>query len=141
MSPIASAVSDEQIARFRSDGFLVLPDLVPEDTVMALRTEADDVLTRRLIDMAATRHTDSRLTWWWLESGQPYVLKLKPVLDLMPTAARVAAGLDLTNLATDLLGTTPRLMENKLMYKQIVDTCPDWEALPVLGAEVCKHTD
>ncbi len=138
-SPITPAMSDRDLGRFTADGFLVLPDLVPTATIEALRAEADAVLERRLAEMVATKTPDPRVTWWRLASGHPYVLKVKPVVDLAPTVAAVAD--DLRTAIADLIGSAPRLMENKLMYKQVVDVAAGWAGLPVLGEEVCKHTD
>src|SRR2546421_9720897 len=91
--------------------------------------------------MVAARTPDPRITWWRLSSGHPYVLKIKPVLDLAPAATSVAHGTEFSRLAADLLGGPARLMEDKLMIKQKVDVAAGWAGLPVLGEEVCKHTD
>src|SRR5207248_2009634 len=106
-----------------------------------LRAEADRVLWRLLSRMVAARTLDPRITWWRLSSGHPYVLKIKPVLDLAPAAAALADGAELGRLATDLLARPARLMEDKLMVKEKVEVAAGWAALPVLGEEVCKHTD
>lgn len=126
---------------FELDGFLVLPELIPVATVNRLRTDADDVLARLLDEMRSAQATDPRVTWWRLISGRAYVLKVKPVIDLAPAAAAVAGGSELRDLVGDLLGATPRPMEDKFMYKQELDLAVPWAALPVLGEEVRKHTD
>ncbi|WBB46824.1 phytanoyl-CoA dioxygenase family protein [Verrucosispora sp. WMMA2044] len=141
-SPLASALSAQQIDRFATHGYLVLPDLLPAATIQELRVEADDLLDQRLAQMVATRCADPRVTWWRLPDGTPYVLKVKPVLDLSPTATAVADDTRLCGLVADLLGApAPTLMDNKLMYKRTVDIAAGWAALPVLGEEVRKHTD
>ncbi|MBI1758963.1 MAG: phytanoyl-CoA dioxygenase family protein [Actinobacteria bacterium] len=140
-SPFTSPIPAHRREHFATDGFLVLPDLVAPGTVEALRADADAVLVRRLSEMAVTRTLDPRVTWWRLPSGRPYVLKIKPVVDLAPTAAAVAYGEVLSTLAADLLGARPRLMEDKFIYKQVVDVTGGWAELPVLGEEVRKHTD
>lgn len=138
-SPIAAAVSSQQLDRFAANGFLVLPDMVSATAIEALRFEADAVLRQLLGHMVETRTRDPRVTWWRLPSGKPYVLKVKPVVDLSPTALEVASSAPLRAIVADLLGAPPRLMENKFMYKQVVDV--EWAELPVLGEEVRKHTD
>ncbi|MFV2110260.1 phytanoyl-CoA dioxygenase family protein [Micromonospora sp. LOL_015] len=140
-SPIAPAVSAQQIDRFASHGHLVLPDLVPPATIQKLRAEADTLLWDRLARMVASRTLDPRVTWWRLASGVPYVLKVKPVVDLSPAATAMADSLALRGVVADLLGAPPKLMDNKLMYKQTVDITAGWATLPVLGEEVRKHTD
>lgn len=126
---------------FADDGYLVVPGLLPEATVEQLRNDADAVLQNMLAGMAAASASDSRVTWWRLATGQPYVLKIKPVLDLAPAAAVLAGGAELRGLISGLLSARPQLMEDKFMYKQQVDIAAGWADLPVLGEEVCKHTD
>jgi ectoine hydroxylase len=127
--------------RFAEEGYVVLPDLVPAAAVEGLRVEADAVLSRLLAQMEAAETTDPGVTWWRLASGRPYVLKIKPVLDLAPVATDVAASAELGRAVARLLGGQQQLMEDKFMYKQVVDIHASWAALPVLGEEVCKHTD
>jgi hypothetical protein len=141
MPATAPPLSAHERGRFAAEGFLVLPDLVPISAIEALRAEANTVLEHRLAQMTATATLDPRVTWWRLAAGHVYVLKIKPVVDLAPTASAVANSDELTGVVADLLGAAPSLMENKLMYKQVVDVTADWAQLPVLGEEVCKHTD
>lgn len=140
-TPIAPAVSAQQIDRFASHGYLVLPDLIPAATIQDLRVEADALLGDRLARMVASRTLDPRVTWWRLASGEPYVLKVKPVVDLSPAATTVADDPALRAAVADLLGAPPTLMDNKLMYKQTAEITAGWASLPVLGEEVRKHTD
>ncbi|MBX7269989.1 phytanoyl-CoA dioxygenase family protein [Micromonospora sp. Llam7] len=139
--PIMPMVSAQQIDRFASHGYLVLPDLIRPTTIQDLRVEADMLLADRLSRMVASRTLDPRVTWWRLASGKPYVLKVKPVVDLSPAVTAVADDDALRAVVADLLGAPPTLMDNKLMYKQTVDITAGWAALPVLGEEVRKHTD
>jgi len=137
----APQISPDTRHTFTDRGYLVLPDQVAETTLEELRAETDRLLWRMLGQMVATRTPDPRITWWRLTSGHPYVLKIKPVLDLAPIAAALARGSDFTALAAHLLGGPVRLMEDKLMIKEKVQVAAGWAALPVLGEEVCKHTD
>lgn len=127
--------------RFAEDGYLVLPEIVPPATITRLRSEADAALTGMLDTMVHERVTDPRLTWWRLPSGRLYVLKIKSVVDLAPTAAVLASGPLLHQVTTDLLGSAAKMIDSKFMYKQTVDVSAAWADLPVLGEEVCKHTD
>jgi hypothetical protein len=130
---------DVPTTRFTTNGFVVFPDLIPADTIDALRREADRVRNLRIATMTATAASDPRVTWWRLPTGQPYLLKIKPVLDLSPTAAAVADGT--RTVAADLLRAAPQVIDNKFMYKQILDVNAAWAELPILAEEVCKHTD
>jgi hypothetical protein len=126
---------------FAANGYLVLTDLIPMSTVRRICEDAHALLSSLLHRMVSTTTADPRVTWWRLASGQPYVLKVKPVADLAPSAAALALSPRLTDAAAELLGSAPRLMEDKIMYKQAVDVDAGWANLPTLGEEVCKHTD
>jgi hypothetical protein len=134
-------LTDHQRDNFARDGYLVLPEHVPGPIVARLQAEADRVLRDALNRMQRTHTADPRVTWWRLTSGRPYVLKVKPILDMAPAASAIATGLDLSELAANLLSAQPQVMEDKFMYKQEVDLVAGWAGLPVLGEEVCKHTD
>jgi hypothetical protein len=138
---VPATVTTTQLGSFTADGYLVVPDLVPAATIDRLRRDAAALLAESLDRMATTERPDPRVTWWRLASGRPYVLKIKPVVDLIASAAALADSPDLTAVVGDLLGGTPGLMENKIMYKQVVDVPAGWTDLPTLGDEVCKHTD
>jgi hypothetical protein len=129
------------VDRFALDGYLVLPDLVPAADIEQLRADSVTLLDELLDLMAATETSDPRVTWWRLATGRCYVLKVKPVVDRVPSAAALADNGALTGLAGALLGAPARLMEDKIMYKQVIDTPARWAALPTLSEEVCKHTD
>jgi hypothetical protein len=126
---------------FATNGYLILTNLIPMSTVTWVREDSQALLASLLHRMASTTTADPRVTWWRLDSGQPYVLKIKPVTDLVPSAAALALSPQLTGVAAQLLGSAPRLMEDKIMYKQAVDVDAEWANLPTLGEEVCKHTD
>jgi ectoine hydroxylase-related dioxygenase (phytanoyl-CoA dioxygenase family) len=127
--------------RLAEQGYVVLSDIVSMTTVEGLRVDADTVLDQLLAKMELAEATDPRMTWWRLATGHMYVLKVKPVLDLAPVAASVATSDVLRSPIAELLGGRPRLMEDKFMYKQEVGVLAPWATRPVLGEEVCKHTD
>jgi hypothetical protein len=137
MATPPTSVSGVDHGRLSTDGFLLLPDLVPASTVEALRVEAQRLLEHRLADAVTTRTPDPRMTWWRLASGRPYVLKIKPVVDLAPTAAAVAE--DLRPLVAALLGPAPRLMDNKFMYSRR-STCPPTGPRCRSSAKRCAST-
>jgi len=128
-------------SQFERDGYIIFPSPIDADTVDKLRSEADRVRAATLVGMRMSRTVDPRVTWWRLADGSPYLLKIKPILNVAPAAAAVANGLWLTSRLGELLGGPPILMEDKFMYKQRLDDDIDWVDLPVLGEEVRKHTD
>jgi Phytanoyl-CoA dioxygenase (PhyH) len=128
-------------SQFERDGYIIFPSAIDADTVDKLRSEADRVCAATLIGMRLARTIDPRVTWWRLKDGHPYLLKIKPILNVAPAAAEIATGAWMTSRLGDLLGGAPILMEDKFMYKQRLNDDIDWVDLPVLGEEVCKHTD
>lgn len=136
-----ATLTTSQAERFATDGYLVLPDLVAQSTVDQVRVDARSLLINLLHSTITTGTPDPRITWWRLASGRPYVLKIKPVTDLVPSAAALASSPLLTGIAAELLGAAPRLMEDKLMYKQTVSAPLERADLPTLGEEVRKHID
>jgi hypothetical protein len=128
-------------ASFEEQGYAVFDNAFAPAVIEDLRRDAerlrDDLLRRMIADQAL----DPRVTWWRLESGSPYLLKIKPVLATAPAAATLAADPFLTTTISGLLGSSVLLMEDKFMYKQRLDVNADWANLPQLGEEVCKHTD
>lgn len=126
---------------FQTAGYAVLPGMFPNAVVERLRTEASVLLRRLVTSMDATGEVDPRVTWWRLPTGEPYVFKVKPILDLAPTAQAVARDGQLLDIVGRLLGAPPALMENKITYKQRVTVERPWSSLRLLGEQVCKHFD
>jgi hypothetical protein len=126
---------------FREFGYVVLADAVDPATLKDLREAAGLIFDRVVGTTLVERVTHPRLTWWRLPDGRPYVFKVKPVADLVPAFAEVARNRSLLDTASALLGGAATLMENKVTYKATLDVNAEWAALPVLGEEVCKHSD
>lgn len=127
--------------QFDETGYAVFANAVPWPVIMRLRDEADLIRDDLLAAMSIRKTADPRVTWWRLASGHPYLLKIKPVVDLAPAAAAFADSAWAGEVIGGLLGASPVLMEDKFMYKQTLDLPVDWAELPVLGEEVRKHTD
>jgi hypothetical protein len=127
--------------RFQTDGYVILPGLVTDPVLARLRNESAALIARLVAGMDATGQADPRVTWWRLASGEPYIFKIKPVFDLVPAARQVGHSPELITAVTALLGGRPRLMEEKITYKQRVALARDWPTLRVLGEEVRKHSD
>src|SRR5436190_22026955 len=94
------------VERFATDGYIVLPRLIPMSTVERLREDSQALLVNLLHRMVTITTPDPRVTWWRLDSRRPYVLKIKPVADLVPAAAALALSPQLTGVTAELLGAT-----------------------------------
>lgn len=134
-------INTEQVRSFQTAGYAVLPGMFSGAVCERLRSEASVLLRRLVAHMDDTGEVDPRVTWWRLPTGEPYVFKIKPVLDLAPTAQAVARDGKLLDAVGRLLGGSPVLMENKITYKQRVTVERPWSSLRLLGEQVCKHSD
>ncbi len=126
---------------FEELGYALFDNAFTPAVIEELRHDAERLRDELVQRMIADRALDLRVTWWGLDSGSPYLLKIKPVLATAPAAAALAADAWLTTTISGLLGSPVLLMEDKFMYKQRLDVDADWANLPQLGEEVCKHTD
>ncbi|HUR79098.1 MAG TPA: phytanoyl-CoA dioxygenase family protein [Acidimicrobiales bacterium] len=112
----------DQVDAFTHDGIVVLPDLFTEAELEAFRAEADAIallsvgatvaLGKRHPRLDAKLHHDGRLT----------LRKVQPVNDLSPLLASIAFDERLIAPIRQLIGDEPVLMEEKLNYKQTLDT-------------------
>ncbi|GIH03250.1 hypothetical protein Rhe02_13170 [Rhizocola hellebori] len=122
-------------------GYAVFAPPFAPTVIENIRHEADDIRDKLIEQMAAGKTPDPRVTWWRLDDGAAYLLKIKPVVNLAPAAAALAHGFWARATLGELLDNTPYLMEDKFMYKQRLMSDVDWVDLPLLGEEVRKHTD
>lgn len=134
-------ISIELVRSFRTEGYVVLPGVFSGAILERLQTEASTILQRLVARMDAIGEPDRRVTWWRLPTGEHYVFKVKPVLDIAPTARTVARGGRLLVAVDQLLGGPSTLMEDKITFKQRVVVKRPWPSLRRLGEEVHKHSD
>lgn len=126
---------------FEDLGYAVFDNPFTPAVIEDLRQDADRLRDDLLTRMVADHALDPRVTWWRLDNGCPYLLKIKPVLAAAPAAAALADDAWMTTTISGLLGSPVQMMEDKFMYKQQLDVDAAWAELPQLGEEVRKHTD
>lgn len=126
---------------FEELGYAVFGNAFTPGVIEDLRHDAEKLRDDLVQRMITNQALDPRVTWWRLDSGSPYLLKIKPVLATAPAAAALAEDPWVTTTISGLLGSPILLMEDKFMYKQRLDVDAHWADLPQLGEEVCKHTD
>ncbi|XTZ15382.1 phytanoyl-CoA dioxygenase family protein [Micromonospora echinospora] len=135
------SVSNTMRSRLRRDGYLTIPDAVDQGTLAGLRAAADLAFERVVGETLADRITHSRLTWWRLPDGRPYVFKIKPVADLAPPFHEMTSASAIRDVASVVLGANAVLMEDKVTYKTALTEDAAWADLPILGEDVRKHSD
>ena len=128
------ALTEAQMDRFRSDGYLVLPALFSEEEVQQMRSAADDILNLALNSSLALGRKSGRLTWGLQADGSQHVKKIQPVNDLTECLSRVSNDERLIGPMRQIMGSEPILMEEKLNYKQPL-------AMHVSGIEIPQLDD
>ena len=138
-------LSSEQIARYRNDGFVVLPDFKSPGDVAALRARALEIAhafdARANASVFTTRDDSARTDAYFMESGEAIrcfleedgrtVNKIGHALhDLDPVFDRFSRDARLRELATDVGLQAPLLYQSMYIFKQ-----------PKVGGEVGWHQD
>src|SRR5262245_43762167 len=106
--------SQEQIANYHRDGFLILRDVFTSEEITELDAEALRLLQRTdLIDS-----DNIRCRWQnCVSSGECRFDCFDPVIDISPVCARVARDPRLIALVSDLYGERAHLLKDKLIFK------------------------
>lgn len=108
--PHAGELSSSEMARYRSDGFLVLRSFFPPSDVAELAAECD-----RLQALPGMFHPDNLRTGV-LNSDRPPD-RLDPVIDLSPALRRLAMSPRVLSVVGQLLGDDPVLFKDKVIFK------------------------
>ncbi len=124
-APAPAPLSRDEEARYREQGYLVLPAAFSAAEVAAMRADADFILELVVNSSLANGRHSGRLDIRRQRDGTVVARKIQPVADLGLNLARFAADERLLGPMAALMGDKPVLMEDKLNYKQ---------PLPGLGA-------
>jgi ectoine hydroxylase len=136
-----SALTDQQLESFHTDGYLVLPALFNADEVQAMRRAADEMLNLALNSSIALGRKSGRLTWGLQADGSQHVKKIQPVNDLSECLTNVSDDDRLLGPMRSIMGCEPILMEEKLNYKQPLKVHVDGVDIPVLDDRWPIHSD
>lgn len=112
------ALSDEQLERFKRDGYVIVERAFDEAEVNRMREEADYILDLIINSSIAHRRTSRRLDFMEQEDGTQHVRKIQPINDLSLYLTRVSEDPRLLEPMRQIMGCDPVLMEEKLNYKQ-----------------------
>jgi len=116
-------ITDEEVQTFHDRGYLVLRDVFEESELDEMRAEADRILELLVNASLANGRTSRRLTA--VEDGDGLqVKKVQPVNDLSRVIASISEDERFLAPMRTLMGDEPRLMEEKLNYKQPLGTNP-----------------
>jgi ectoine hydroxylase-related dioxygenase (phytanoyl-CoA dioxygenase family) len=117
-----SPLRAEQVTAFQTAGYLVLPRLFDDDELDAMRRAADRILELAINGSLALQRRYPRMDAKLQDDGQLTLRKIQPVNDLEPAIAAISADERLLAPMRQLMDDEPVLMEEKLNYKQTVDT-------------------
>jgi hypothetical protein len=111
---MSHALTDEQLAAYRDEGYLVLPGLFRPRDVGDLAAEADRLAART--DLIAPDNL--RVRWQpHRETGEPLFEVFDPVTDIAPVCARVARDARILGALASIYGEEACLFKDKLIYK------------------------
>lgn len=110
--PLRYPLSQEAIAGFQRDGFVVLPGLL-DDMADQLAAQADHLLTLEEYFVPGNMRTA-----FWERDGQRGLNKIDPFFDLAPFWGRLVRDRRICDALASLYeGREPRLFKDKLIYK------------------------
>ncbi|MDE2798118.1 MAG: phytanoyl-CoA dioxygenase family protein, partial [Gemmatimonadota bacterium] len=110
-------LTSEDLAHFRENGYLVLPQAFNAEEVARMQHEADRILELIINSSLANGRKSGRLDILQTSTG-PMVRKIQPINDLSLFLAGVSADERLIGPMRQLMGDEPILMEEKLNYKE-----------------------
>ncbi len=113
-------LSPQQLAEFKEEGFLVLPERFSEGEVTRMRSEADHILELIINSSLANERQSRRLDIRVLSNQEWMVRKIQPINDLSLYLSDVSTDDRLLAPMRQIMGDEPILMEEKLNYKQPV---------------------
>jgi ectoine hydroxylase-related dioxygenase (phytanoyl-CoA dioxygenase family) len=114
---MSATITQSDVERFRDRGYLVIEDAFGEEEVAAMRAEADWLLELAINSSLANDRLSGRLSLVERD-GRQTVKKIQPVNDLSLTLSELARDDRLLEPVRAYMDDTPRLMEEKLNYKQ-----------------------
>lgn len=118
-------LSDLERQTYEREGFLVRPSVFGPDELTRMRDEADYVLALLINSALTNRRPSGRIDATRGVGGRAHVRKVQPVNDLSLLFSDLAGDERILGPLQDIMGFEPRLMEEKLNYKQPV---PNWPA-------------
>ncbi|MFB6136369.1 MAG: phytanoyl-CoA dioxygenase family protein [Halobacteriaceae archaeon] len=109
-------LTDEQVASYREDGFVVVEELFDDEAVARMREDADDILELTVNSSLANDRKSRRLDVVEDDDGEQMVRKVQPVDDLSLTFTEVEE--EIREAVGQLMDDEAALMEEKLNYKE-----------------------
>jgi len=120
----ALTLTDEQVAQYHDQGYLVIEAAFDPEEVREMQAEADRMLELAINSSLVHDRQSGRLDVVEGDGGEQMIRKLQPVDDLSLTYSQLEERL--REPIEQLLDDEPRLMEEKLNYKEPLPEPVDW---------------
>jgi ectoine hydroxylase len=138
---VAHSLTEEQLAIYRRDGYVVIPEAFSAAEVARMREAADAMLELLINSSIAVGTTNPRLLLRTRGDGKQTVLKVQPLNDISPYLREVSEDPRLLQPMRDVMQAEPVLMEEKLLYKQVLPRAVPIAARPDQDDAVDVHHD
>ena len=122
-------LSREQIEFFNENGYLILENVFSQEELETLKAESDYLLELIINSSIMHNRLSSRLDWRRSSKGVQTVRKIQPINDLSLYFSKAIADERIVHPLRQIMGEDPVLMEEKLNYKQPLNSIV--EGLPI----------
>jgi ectoine hydroxylase-related dioxygenase (phytanoyl-CoA dioxygenase family) len=127
---VANSLSDHQLESYRRDGYVLIPEAFTPAEVARMRDAADRMLELLINSSIAVGTINPRLLLRTRRDGKQTVLKVQPLNDISDYLRQVSKDPRLLQPMRDIMRAEPILMEEKLLYKQVLPTTVPIAARP-----------
>jgi ectoine hydroxylase len=127
---VTHSLGKEQLATYRRDGYVVIPEAFTPDEIARMRDAADRMLEFLINSSIAVGTINPRLLLRTRRDGKQTVLKVQPLNDISDYLRQVSEDARLLQPMRDIMRAEPILMEEKLLYKQVLPTTVPIAARP-----------
>jgi ectoine hydroxylase-related dioxygenase (phytanoyl-CoA dioxygenase family) len=117
---IAHSLTPEQLATYQRDGYVLIPEAFLPTEVARMGSAADRMLELLINSSIAVGTTNPRLLLRTRRDGKQTVLKVQPLNDISDYLREVSEDARLLQPMRDIMQAEPILMEEKLLYKQVL---------------------
>ena len=135
-----SCLTPTQRSFWDANGYLVLPSVFTADEVSQMRTDADFILELIINSSLCNQRQSRRLDIRKRQNGGLIVRKIQPINDLSLALSKISEDERLLAPMRDLMADEPILMEEKLNYKQPVQSMSMFK-VPVDDDRFPVHND
>lgn len=140
MTEKACFLSEAQRVFWRTNGYLVIPEVFSSNEILRMQKDARFILELVINSSLCNQRQSRRLDIRKRKHGGMVVRKIQPINDLSLELTNVSEDQRLLGPMSELMGDEPILMEEKLNYKQPIETLDGFQ-VPVDDDRFPVHND